>query len=425
MANFSLFKLKRDGYVKRNFILNVMDGSLYTFGMNFVAINTIIPVLVKQMGGSNLSVGMIPVVWTIGLNFPQIFIANYTRKQRQKKKVVMTTALIQRVPWFILGLICFYVIDDVFTNLALLIFFAAYFLAAVGSGVNMPAWFDMLAKVTPTNLRGRLFAIRLTLGALLGIIAGYVAKQVLDTIAYPDNFSLLFVIAFSVMMISYGMLAMIKEERINTAAKEIHWKEFFKGLPGILKSNINYRNYLIADVLMITAGMANAFYTVYAFEKFELTTGYAGDFTIIMMIATIAGSMIFGYLADRSGHRINLFFAALFTVIASIAAVLASSIYVYFIVFIFTALTIALTQVSRITIIAELSEEEERSTYVALSNVITVPFTLSGIFAGWLANLYGYLPVFILSAVFAALSAYWFLFVVKEPRFHNKVNRVY
>jgi MFS family permease len=422
VGKFSLPSYNWSGHVKRNFILNVLDGAIFAFAMNFVALNTVIPVYVKKIGGTNLAVGLIPVIWTIGFHLPQIFTANYVRKQQSKKKVVMITALVQRLPWLILALLGYFIISEVNTELGLLIFFGGFLFAAFGGGMNLPAWFDLLTKITPTHIRGRLFAFRVTLGAVMGIFAGYAVKQILDNIQYPANFSLLFGIAFLIMMVSYFFLVMIKEEKQSSAAKAIHWKDFLKGLPQILKKEKNYRNYLIADVLMILAGMANAFYTVYAFEKFNLTSGYAGDFTIVMMVASVFSSLFFGFLADQYGHRINLFFGALFTAIACVLALIAQSLILYYSAFVFSAMTLALLQVSRITIIAELSPEEETSTYVSLTNVITVPFVLSGIFAGWLADVFGYVPVFVLSGIFAALSAYWFLFIMKEPRFQQKTN---
>lgn len=417
MGKFSLPSYNWSGFVKRNFILNVFDGAIFAFAMNFVALNTIIPVYVKKIGGTNLAVGLIPVIWAIGFHLPQILTANYVRKRSNKKKIMMVTALAQRLPWLLLTLLSYFVINKVNTQLGLFIFFGGLFIAAIGGGMNLPAWFDLLTKITPTHIRGRLFAYRVTLGAAMGIFAGYSAKQILDFVDYPFNFSFLFGIAFVVMMISYLFLSFLKEEKINVISKAIHWKEFLFELPQILKNQTNYRNFLIADILMVLAGIANAFYTVYAFEKFNLTSGYAGDFTIVMMIATIFASMVFGYLSDQFGHRLNLFFGAIFTLIASLLAIFTQSLFLYYSVFIFSAMTIALIQVSRITIIAELSPKEETSTYVALTHIITVPFVLSGILAGWVADYFGYLPVFIVSGLFASFSAFWFFNFVKEPRF--------
>ena len=302
MGKFSLPSYNWSGHVKRNFILNVWDGAIFAFAMNFVALNTVIPVYVKKIGGTNLAIGLIPVIWAIGFHFPQIFTANYIRKRTEKKKIMMITALAQRLPWLLLGLLSFFVVDKVSSSYSVLIFFIGFLIAAIGGGMNLPAWFDLLTKITPTHIRGRLFALRVTFGAVMGIFAGFVSKQSLDKIEYPLNFTLLFSIAFIIMMISYVCLSLLKEEKINSSAKAINWKEFLMSLPNILRKQENYRNFLIADILMVLAGMANAFYTVFAFEKFNLTSGYAGDFTIVMMGATIFASMLFGYLSDKIGR---------------------------------------------------------------------------------------------------------------------------
>ena len=316
MVKLTGFGFDNNGYIKRNFVINVLDGSIFAFGMNFVSLTTILPLLVKQMGGSNISIGLIPVVWALGFNFPQIFIANYARKQTMKKSLVMKTALFQRIPWLLLSVFAFFLFSRLSSEKALLLFFTGFGLAAVGGAINMPAWFTLVFKVTPVKLRGRLFALRLTLGALFGIFAGGVAKIVLDSYSYPNGFSLLFLLAFLMMMISYTILAQLKEERISPPLNLVRYKEFLLGLPTILRHEKNFRNYLIGDSLMVCAGMAHAFFTVFAFDKFLLSPGYAGQFTIVMMISTIFGSLFFGFLADKYGHRINLIFSAGFILIS-------------------------------------------------------------------------------------------------------------
>jgi MFS family permease len=67
-------------------------------------------------------------------------------------------------------------------------------------------------------------------------------------------------------------------------------------------------------------------------------------------------------------------------------------------------------------IIAELSAENNRQTYIALTNMITSPFSLSGIIGGWIANHYGYNYIFIISMVCALSASIWLIAMVKEPR---------
>src|SRR5690606_13156781 len=130
-------------------------------------------------------------------------------------------------------------------------------------------------------------------------------------------------------------------------------------------------------------------------------------FTIVIMLSMVVGTLIFGYLADRWGHRINLVLAAAWMIVACGAALLANSVEVYYVAFVASALTLGLRTISRLPIIAELCREEDRPTFVALTNVVTAPFVLAGVAGGWLANAHGYDAVFIGAGLIAVAACAW------------------
>jgi MFS family permease len=411
---FSPFRSNKN--VKNNFIANTADGALYAFGMSFISLNTIMPVFVKKLSGSNIAVGLIPVFWTIGFNFPQIFFANYVRKLPYKKSLLLKTAIGQRIPWLILAILSFFLFESIDSSVALILFFSAFLLAAVAGSINLPGWFDLLAKLTPVQLRGRLFASRSFLGSLLGIAGGITAEKILNSVHYPVSFGILFSATFFLMMISYCFLLTLKEEVPNPPKKELHFLEFFHELPYLLKKNKNFRNFLIADALLITALMADAFYAVNALQKFSLPDSFAGIFTVIVMISIMTGNLLFGFIADKYGHKLTLSIAAVSSVAACIIAVISPSIEIYFFVFVGSASTTTLIQLSRLSIIAELCSEEDRPTYISLTNVLTAPFILSAMAGGWIANSFGYNFVFAAGGLSAFASALWYLTMVEEPR---------
>jgi MFS family permease len=402
--------------LKHNFTANVMDGGLYAFAMSMISIQTVLPVFVKSVGGSNVAVGLIPVIWMAGLNFPQIFIAGYVNRFAYKKSLMLKTGLIQRLPWLLLAILTYFVIAEVPQTIGLAIFFTVLAIAAIGGSVNLPVWFELIAKITPVGVRGRMFALRTLLGALLGILGGWIVTIVLNNMAYPANYALLFTLAFILMMISFGYLTTLREEEGNKAKKVLRLREYVMQLPEILRHQKNYRNFLVADAAFISSVAALAFYTVFAVQKFSLGDEYAGKFTIVMMTAVIFGSMMLGSFADRSGHKLNLMLGSLAVAAGCGIALWAPVVEAYFLTFVLSALTIGITMISRLPFIAELCTEEERPTYVALTNLITSPFFLTGIIAGRIADVYGFEIVFIGAGVIALLSAGWMYFMVAEPR---------
>jgi MFS family permease len=402
-------------FSKRNFAANLGDGAFFSLAMSFVSLQTLLPVFVKKMGGDSIAVGLLPVLWTAGFNFPQIFIANFAQRFGRKKNLVLITALAQRLPWLLLAAISFF-LDAVSPQTGLILFFTLFTVAAIAGSINLPAWFDLVAKSTPVDLRGRLFAMRLVLGSILGVFGGWMVTQVLEALAYPKSFALLFTLAFGTMMVSYVFLVLLKEESGEPSLQRHSFKTHLFSLPSILRRERNFRNFLVADALLIAATMAGAFYTVNAMEKFALAEAYAGKFTIVMMCSTIAGNLLFGYLADRFGHKLNLLLSAVFTGAACLIALFAESIQIYFMVFAGWAFTIGLTGVSRLPIIAEFCTEAKRPTYIALTNMITAPFVLAGLVGGWIAERFGYDTVFVITVALALAAAVWLQLMVVEPR---------
>jgi len=405
-----------DADVKRNFYLNIFDGAIFAFAMSFVSLQTVFPILVKKISGSDFAIGLIPVVWAAGFNFPQILVANHIRKLPFKKPWMLKTALAQRFPWLFIAILVLFFLEDLSPEVALICILASLGLAAVGGSINFPGWFDLFSKITPVQLRGRQFAYRSVLGAALGVFGGVVVVVVLDEYEYPQNFGILFLLTFFTMMVSYIFLLLLKEDKPNPSTQLLGHTEFYKRLFTIVRKEKNYRNFLVSDALMMLANMSHAFFAVYAVEKFSLPDSYAGTFTIVMMASMIIGSLYFGYIADKHGHKINLLWASAFIGVACLIAILSPIIELYYFVFVGAALNIILLQVSRITIVAEICSEDDRPTYVALTNVVIAPFILSGMFGGIITNVFGYNTLFSMSIVFSIITFLWLMVKVVEPR---------
>lgn len=401
----------------RNFVLNVLDGSVYTLGMSLASRNTVLPLFVQKLGGDNVAVGLIPVLWWLGFSLPQLLISGKVRTVRSRRRLLLWTSLIQRLPWLLLALVTFFVVRHVGQSVGLVLFLFGYGLVAIGGSVNLPVWFDVVAQVTPVRARGRLFGVRAVLGALFGVVGGAVAEIVLERAAYPESFALLFGTAFGLTMISYVFIVLLRfESPPPQRDRQVRLATFVRTLRAALRRNPNYRRFLVAEALVMTAISVDAFYTVDAFSRFDISPGYAGRFTMVAMTAAIFGNLLFGWLADRSGHRVNLILSAALIAVSCAIALTATDVRLYGLTFVGATLTLHIRTVSQLPMIAELCGEQDRPTYVALANMLTAPFALSGLVAGWVANRFGYDIVFGMAGVMALAAVLWLLVMVEEPR---------
>ncbi len=406
-----------DGPARWNFFANVMDGALFAFGMSFAAQMTVLPLLVRNIGGGNVAVGLIPVVWTLGFNFPQFLIADFAERQPRKKPLLLKTAFWQRIPWLLLAVAAYFVFGRVGSAAALALFFSLYAMAAVAGSLNLPVWFDLIAELTPVHWRGRLFGIRSVTGSLLGILGGAIVASVLGRPNSTEGFAFLLLLAFLGTCVSYLFVMSLKEP---VAVKEPARKEQTGSAGSVLRhlaANRNLRNFIIADALQISSAMALAFITVAAVDRFALPASAAGTFTMIVMGSSIAGGLLFGAVGDRFGHRTNLILSAILTFCLALVALAAPTVEVFAIVFVCAGLTTSLGMISRLPFLAELAGEGERPSVIALANMISSPFVFWGAIGGFVANTMGYNAVFAMTAIFAVAGIAWLLLMVRDPRF--------
>ena len=134
------------------------------------------------------------------------------------------------------------------------------------------------------------------------------------------------------------------------------------------------------------------------------------------MAGMVVGNIVFGYLADSFGHKINLILLAGASAAGSIVAMWATNILVYGLTFVFMSWTLSLQGISRLSFVAELCSERDRPTYIALTNTLTAPTVTIGILFGWIARAYGFHTMFGAAVIIGLLATAWFYFFVSDPR---------
>jgi MFS family permease len=103
--------------------------------------------------------------------------------------------------------------------------------------------------------------------------------------------------------------------------------------------------------------------------------------------------------------------------LALVLAILAPGHRWFFLVFFLSGAANAGTFISGIAIVYEFTEAENRPTYIGLANTILgVIVAVAPLIGGWLAWVMSYRAMFILAALFGAVSWALLRFAVREPR---------
>ena len=256
-----------------NFGVNLLDITFFTLGLSLVSRDTVMPVLVSHLTDSKLAIGLIPAIFSLCFYLPQLLIANFSERLRYKKPFTMLLGGVGERGGYLLIALSIWLFAKNSPTLALVLIFVSLAISATCSGTATPAWFDMIAKVIPTHRRGLFAGLGHSLGALASVIAAFFVGWVLEQIAYPNNFALLFLAAFIAMGISWIGLSLTREPPSTTVKEHMPLARYLRQLPAILRKDSNYLRYLLARNMDI--------FVIHLLSREEVEPELVGDLRLV------------------------------------------------------------------------------------------------------------------------------------------------
>lgn len=401
---------------KRNFAANFVDSLFFSLALAFVSVTTIVPLFISSLGGSALLIGLIPALVQTGHMLPPLFTAPYVAPLPRKLPFLLKMTVIERLPLLVLAILS---IRLATTNPTAMVIITASLLAifGLGGGICLPAWMDIVARVTPLRMRGKLFGWSGALSGLLGVAGGLAAERVLAAFAFPYNFAACFAAASLCLLVSFLGLAAIHEPVAEERAEAMALGAYIGQLPVLLRRDRDFRFFIFVRVLSAFAGLATAFVAVYATEQRELPASMAGRFTSWMLGAQIIATPLFGMLADRHGYKSSLQFALLAQAVAMVLSLIVTTPLGFSIVFALMGAASGLLFAATLNMVVEFARPAERVTYLGLhGTLIALPTLLAPVIGGWLVEAGGYPLAFIVAAVFGITAFVLLTWSVRDPR---------
>jgi len=283
-------------------------------------------------------------------------------------------------------------------------------------GISTPGWFDLFAKLTPIDRRGRLVGLRNSIGGGAGMIASLLLTWLLATIAFPFSYATGFICACVLQLGSVGMLRSLHETEPSKVVQRKPFSEYLVGVPQVIRQNHEFRMFLIAAALLTIANMPLGFYTVYALAQWQAGEEVVGQFTISIVVVQVVSAIAIGLIADRKGNKTALMYAGGAVMAATTIALIAPTLGIFRLVFLFAGVNLGTELMARYNMAIEYGPAEQRSTYIGLMNTILAPFYLSGLFAGWLVERFGFPVMFGAGLLFSIAGMYLLYARVRDPR---------
>jgi MFS family permease len=299
---------------------------------------------------------------------------------------------------------------------ALGLFLGLYMLNQILGGITTPGWFDLFAKLTPVDRRGRLAGFRNSVGGSAAFICGLILTWMLSSFLFPVGYALAFFCAFVLQMISIVTQVNLIEEEPSAVLPRRPVFAFLRRLPDVFHQNAGFRNFIIVSMCLIVATMPVGFFTVYALDQFQAQESVVGQFTLTIVATQIVSAAVNGFVADRYGNKRALLVTAVGMLCASVCALMAPSLAWFRLVFVFLGVNLGSELMTRYSLCIEYGSAQQRSTLIGLMNTLLSPFYLVGLVGGWLSNTYGYHAVFLGGVVFSLIGIVLLVTHVQDPR---------
>jgi MFS family permease len=416
----------RPKHYRRNFWCFVLDFGLFGAALAFIGQSTVIPGYLTALGASSATIGLMSSLQNASWLLPQLFAARALAAKPFKKPYILRPAAAGRVLFLFLAL-ALWGTGAQPAWLMLLLSAMAIIGFWIGDGLASVSWFDLLSKAIPATRRGRMIGIGQVLSGTLGFLAGFVVEWVLGEkgLPFPNNYATLFALGFVALALSFVATATIVEPRGTTTSHPPSWRQFIPQLWSVLKDDHGFRRFIVARQLFSLAGLATPFYMTYALTQLGLPAQVAGRYTSISVAGSILAAVAMGWVNERYGSkRVIQTSIGLATSVPLIALIVPRLLttptalaWGYSLVFLAMSATMSSMMPGWMSYVLEYAPEQERPTYVGLTNTLngiaTLFSTLGGLILLWTNN--NYSALFVIT--FLGLLLAWPLpFGLPEPR---------
>jgi MFS family permease len=392
---------------KHNYISMIIEGCFYFTGYTFFDIYVVIPVFIDALTGDLRLAGLAVALRLSCSSMPQLLMGFYTTKIKKTPRFLGTVGIIGRSSYFFAPL---FLVLDVSPYIKVYAVIFALTSGALCDGLTHVPWLDIFGRTIAPRNRGRILGYQMLLGGLGGLVSGVVIKQTLSGNGPSEmKYAFLFLLGAVGLIISGSLLFTLKDTAKDHIPEQIHIAKFFRQLPGYLSRDRNYQNMVITQTLAGFSGLAAPLYILFAKDHFALANDQTTTLMFVQILGGLAAGMLWGNMSHRKGNKATIRTGLIFNLVTVALAVFLfftsiTAVMPLLIIMVFLAGIILGNWIGFINYLLDLTTDENRPVYVALTSVLLFPTTLIPFLGGVIADSFGFLTVFISVALMITLA---------------------
>lgn len=376
-----------------NFRAFIWHASFLAFAQNFMDIDTVIPAMLVEAGGTSLHIGIMAAILTGGSSFTQLFFAPVVSNDPFKKKYLLM-GINSRIAALLVITLMLWRFNQASNSILPLLFIAITVFAVGGAFANV-SYTDILGKSIIQDSRKKFFSSKQLISSTIVFISAILASRVLKMREYPDNYALMFLIGFSSLLVaSLGFWSL--KEKVPSSLKINGLRHYFHVMGQELKSNKKIKYFL---GFINTQGISISFLPfviLYAKNVFDTGSSDTGKFLFFKVMGGAVISLLILLFTRVSKYRFLLYLNVILSLSIPSILLLINGSPPFWLIFLIGGLVFSIYSITMNGVLLEISGNDNRTIYTGLAgagNILPALFPLLG---GWIIKSYGFTPFFLL-----------------------------
>jgi MFS family permease len=378
-----------------NFIICMIDALGFPAGIAFFADRTIIPTFLQECGASKVTIGALlglASLLQLGLG---LFVIRVLGKQKRLKFYLFWVALLERLCLLPLAFLA-PLWGESNKNLLILAVFLCYGGHSACMGVNIPAYWTVVAKAIPPHWRGRMFGVAGGIAGVMGFGTEWFMEHVVlagPNHGFPNGFGHGFHLGFWILTLSIVPFLWLREpESVLNEGADVPAAPLLDipALRAVWQEDHRFRRFARSLSLFMLCNMAASFFVLDARQRFGDGANIA-LYTATGVVVGSLGSLVIGWLADKHGNLRMVLFSCGLALCAFLTALAAPSGTIYAGVFALWALSTAGVDLAAGNFMMQMAGTPTRiPLYSALFNIVrAIPRAIAPLVGGVFVERYG------------------------------------
>jgi MFS family permease len=395
---------------KNNFRSLLWHAGFLALAQNFIDIDTVIPAMMVDSGGTAMHIGILTAIMLGGSSFTQLIFAPFISNYAYKKKFLLLGINSRIFALLFIGILLYY--NSYFgDDYRILLIFILISMFSLGGAFANISYTDILGKSIAEHSRKPFFSVRQVFTGVILLGSVFLARFVLTADEYPLNYAHMFFIGFIALAIAslgFWNLKEVTPSRLKVKSPG----HFIRLIKSELNENQQLGHFLgFINTMGISIGLL-PFVVLYAKENFDTSSSDTASFLLYKVIGSVFIGLLLFVFARKFRYRNLLFLNVALAFVLPLFLLLASDAPPLNLVFFIGGIVFATYSISMNGVLLEVSGTTNRALYTGITgagNILPALFPLLG---GWMIMQFGY-PAFFILYMATILSSLYFIIKLK------------